>query len=29
MIYSIVVWGFDTENDYYHECDIIKGKSFF
>ena len=28
MIYSIVVWGFDTDNDYQHECDIIKAKSF-
>ena len=28
MIYSIVVWGFDTDNDYQHECDSIKAKSF-
>lgn len=28
MIYSIVVWGFDTDNDYQHECDHIKAKSF-
>lgn len=28
MNYSVVVWGFDNENDYYHDCDIIKGKSF-
>lgn len=28
MNYSVVVWGFDNENDYYRDCDIIKGKSF-
>ena len=28
MIYSIVVWGFDTDNDYQHDCDLIKAKSF-
>lgn len=28
MNYSIVVWGFDTDNDYYHDCDIIAAKSF-
>lgn len=28
MIYSIVVWGFDTDNDYQRDCDIIKAKSF-
>lgn len=28
MNYSIVVWGFDTDNDYYHDCDIIVAKSF-
>ena len=28
MIYSIVVWGFDTDNDYKHDCDLIKAKSF-
>lgn len=28
MIYSIVVWGFDIDNDYQHECDIIRAKSF-
>lgn len=28
MIYSIVVWGFDTDNDYCHDCDIITAKSF-
>lgn len=27
MNYSIVVWGFDTDNDYYHDCDIIAAKS--
>lgn len=27
MIYSIVVWGFDTDNDYQHDCDIIKAKN--
>lgn len=27
MIYSIVVWGFDTDNDYQHDCDFIKAKS--
>lgn len=27
MNYSIVVWGFDTDNDYYHDCDIIKAKN--
>lgn len=21
MIYSIGVWGFDTDNDYQHDCD--------
>lgn len=28
MIYSIVVWGFDTDNDYQHDCDLIKAKIF-
>lgn len=28
MIYSIVVWGFDNDNDYQHDCDIIRAKSF-
>lgn len=28
MNYSIRVWGFDTDNDYYHDCDIISAKSF-
>lgn len=28
MIYSIVVWGFDTDNDYQHDCAIIRAKSF-
>lgn len=28
MIYSIVVWGFDTDNDYKHDGDLIKAKSF-
>lgn len=28
MIYSVVVWGFDIENDYQHDCDMIKAKSF-
>lgn len=28
MIYSIVVWGVDTDNVYQHDCDLIKAKSF-
>lgn len=28
MIYSIVVWGFDNDNDYQQDCDIIRAKSF-
>ena len=28
MNYSIVVWGFDNDNDYQHDCDLIKAKSF-
>lgn len=28
MIYSIVVRGFDTDNDYQHDCDSIKANSF-
>lgn len=28
MIYSVVVWGFDAENNYQHYCDMIKAKSF-
>lgn len=28
MIYSIVVWGFDTDNDYCHDCDLVEAKSF-
>nr|DAV34705.1 MAG TPA: hypothetical protein [Caudoviricetes sp.] len=28
MNYSIVVCGFDTDNDYCHDCDIINAKSF-
>lgn len=27
MNYSVVVWGFDAENEYYHDCDIIKAKN--
>lgn len=27
MIYSIIVWGFDADNDYQHGGDIIKAKS--
>lgn len=27
MNYSIGVWGFDTDNDYYRDCDIIKAKN--
>lgn len=27
MIYSVVC-GFDAENDYQHDCDMIKAKSF-
>lgn len=27
MNYSIVVWGFDNDNDYYHDCDTIKAKN--
>ena len=28
MIYSIVVGGFDNDNDYCHDCDLIEAKSF-
>lgn len=28
MIYSIGVCGFDTDNDFQHDCDLIKAKSF-
>lgn len=28
MIYSIIVWGFDTDNDYQHDCYHINAKSF-
>jgi len=28
MTYSIVVWGFDNDNDYCHDCDLIEAKSF-
>ena len=28
MIYSVGVWGFNLENDYQHDCDLIKAKSF-
>lgn len=28
MIYSILVWGFDIDNEYQHDCDLIKAKSF-
>lgn len=28
MIYLIVVCGFDTDNDYQHDCDSIKANSF-
>lgn len=28
MNYSVVVWGFDTDNDYQHDIDHIKAKSF-
>lgn len=27
MKYSIIVWGFDTDNDYQHDCDFIKAKN--
>lgn len=26
MNYSVVVWGFDTDTDYKHDCDLIKAK---
>lgn len=28
MTYSIGVWGFDNDNDYSHDCDLIEAKSF-
>lgn len=28
MNYSVAVCGFDEDNNYQHDCDIIKGKSF-
>lgn len=28
MIYSIVVCGFDSDNEYQHDCDLIKAESF-
>lgn len=28
MIYSIVVCGFDTDNNYQHDCALIRAKSF-
>lgn len=28
MTYSIGVWGFDNDNDYCHDCDLIEAKSF-
>ena len=28
MTYSICVWGFDTDKDDQHDCDLIKAKSF-
>lgn len=28
MIYSICVWGFDADNNYQHDCDLIKATSF-
>ena len=28
MTYSICIWGFDIDNDYQHDCDLIKAKSF-
>lgn len=28
MTFSIVVWGFDTDNDYQHDCDLIKAQNF-
>ena len=28
MNYSVGVWGFDTDNDYYHDCDTIKAKIY-
>lgn len=28
MIYSISVWGFDTDNDYQCDCDLINVESF-
>lgn len=27
MKFSIVVWGFDSDNDYQHDCDIIKARN--
>lgn len=27
MIYSIVVWGFDTDNDYQHDGDLLSCKA--
>ena len=27
MNYSVVVWGFDEDNDYQHDCDTIKAKN--
>lgn len=28
MTYSIVVWGFDNDDYYCHDCDLIEAKSF-
>lgn len=28
MIYSIVVWGFDNDNDYCHDCDFSDTKRY-
>ena len=28
MTFSIAVWGFDTDNDYQHDCDLIKAQNF-
>lgn len=27
MKYSIIVWGFDNDNEYQHDCDFIKAKN--
>lgn len=28
MTFSIVVWGFDEDKEYYHDCDLIKAQNF-